>query len=104
MKTSDYLDALRVELKLPSDYALMKVLGLSKSMVSCYRQNSQPFSDPIAMKVAELLKKQPAFVVLDMRRQSAKTEAEFSMWDDIFSGFHALLLHANRSLKIFPAR
>lgn len=95
MNTAEYLDALRDELKLPSDYALHKTLGVTRQQISRYRNGHDVFSDEISLKVADLLRKHPGMVMLDMHRERAKTPQERKIWQEIFQGFLLLLLPAN---------
>jgi hypothetical protein len=100
MKPSEYLDALRQSLKLPSDYALQKPLGLSKSAISNYRRDKDFFSDEVAIRVAEALEMDAGLVVLDMHRERAKTPTEQRLWASIFEGFPSPLLRANRVVRV----
>lgn len=94
MKPSQYLDRVRAALGAPSDYALQKPLQLSKQQIGRYRKDLDFFSDEVAMRVAYILREDAGIVMLDMHRERAKTPEVRSKWDEIFSGFPALLLHA----------
>jgi hypothetical protein len=104
MKPSEYLDKVRESIGAPSDYALQKPLGLSTQRLSAYRKNREFFNDELALKIGQICGISPGLVMIDMHREKAKTPDEQSVWNEIFAGFPALLLHANRALKIFPAR
>lgn len=54
MKTVDFLDALKRQHKLSSDYALAELLGISRQKVSNYRRGADTFGEETAVKVAEL--------------------------------------------------
>lgn len=95
MKPSEYLDAVRVKLGAPSDYALKKPLALSKSAISNYRNNKDFFSDEVSIRVAAILGTDKGLVILDMHRERAKTPQERAAWQEIFAGFLLLLLPAN---------
>ncbi len=66
MNSADYLDALRVRLNLPSDYALAARLGESKTRLSNYRTGKQQMSDDLIPKVAQLLSIDPLVVAADV--------------------------------------
>lgn len=87
MKPSDYLDAVRVAIGAPSDYALQKPLSLSTSQLSKYRKNQDFFSDETAIKVATILGKHPASVILDMHRSRAKTPEAQAVWSGLAEKF-----------------
>lgn len=72
MGTIDYLDALRVRLGLPSDYALAKRLGVRPSCISNYRTKTSVFDSAIALKVADLLGRDRAEVYLDIEAERAE--------------------------------
>jgi hypothetical protein len=95
LTTADFLDALRAHLHLPSDYALMPVLGVTKSQISRYRQGHDPFSEEMAVKVAELLQVNPAYVLACSAANGARTEAGRRAWGDLakkLSGVSVALL------------
>lgn len=94
MKTIEYLDAVKAALKITSDYALSKALGISKTAVSRYYHKGGTLDDEIARKVATVLNKHPGIVMLDMHRERAQTPETEALWKEIFEGFRALSLRA----------
>lgn len=94
MKTIEYLDAVKTELNISSDYALSKALEISKQAVSRYYSKGSSFDDDVARKVASLLGKHPGLVMLDMHRERAQTPETQALWLEIFEGFRAPLLRA----------
>ncbi|WP_186193353.1 helix-turn-helix domain-containing protein [Burkholderia gladioli] len=97
--TVDYLDALRVELNLPSDYAAAKALGVTPSTVSKYRLGRSVFDEKVAIRVAELLQIEPIEVIAACKAESAPDEHIRSVWigtwEKISTGFRTLVLLAN---------
>jgi hypothetical protein len=93
MKPSEYLDAVRVAVGAPSDYALQGPLQLSKQQIARYRKNLDFFSDAVCMRGAEILKSHPGLVMLDMHRERAKTPQEQGLWQEIYKGFLLLFPH-----------
>lgn len=83
--TADFLDALRVKLDLPSDGRLAVYLGIHRQYLSRYRRNVITFDDEMAMKVADLLDADPAYVVACMHAQRAKSLKEQKLWERIAS-------------------
>jgi len=83
MKTTDYLDTLKARHHLPSDYALAKMLDITRSAVSKYRNNKANFDDTTALKVASLLKLDPMIVISDMNVERSKTPEARAVWQDL---------------------
>jgi hypothetical protein len=100
MNTPEYLDAVRKKLGLPSDYALQKPLGLSKSQLSRYRTGLDSFSDAVALQIAEILDIPPAKVLLDCHIERSKVPAVKAAWTNLMqtlqASFELLLLPAGR--------
>jgi hypothetical protein len=92
MRPSEYLDALRERLKLPSDYALQPVLAVGKSAISRYRHNADTFGEPVALRVAELLQLDPARVLADMAAERAGSDAARSAWRRLAATVGAAML------------
>lgn len=77
--TVQFLDALATKEGGCSDYRLSKILGVTPQGVATYRKG-KTFSDDTAMKVAQLLDLDAAYVVMCMHQERAKTEAERELW------------------------
>ena len=107
MKTSEYLDAVREKLHLPSDYALQKPMGVSKAQLSRYRNGLDSLSDAMAVRVAEILQKDAGKVLIDMHMERSKTPEIRAAWADIMEkiseGFKTLLLGTSPSRIRRPA-
>ncbi|MGK5049870.1 DUF3693 domain-containing protein [Janthinobacterium sp. GB4P2] len=91
MNTMEYMGAVKLALRIESDYALSKALNVTRQTVSRYVQGKGYFDDAVAVKVADLLKIHPGLVILDMHRERAKTPAEQTIWQEIYQGFLTLL-------------
>lgn len=96
MKTTEYLDAVKAKLALPSDYALAKVLGVGTSAVIAYRNGRSALGIETAMKVGEILHIDGHKVYADGQIERAKNAEQSAFWQTIsekFSAsFNALLL------------
>lgn len=96
MKTQDYLDAVRQRLDLPSDYAISKVLGITRESVSALRNGKNGMGLETCMKIAEILQIDEHIVYADTQVERAKTPEAMDFWRSIsekFSAsFNALLL------------
>lgn len=88
MKTTiDFLDAVKVRYDLPSDYAAAKVLGITRSGVSSYRNGKSFLDDSMAIRVAELLEIDARFVTACVHQERAKSEGEKALWASICALF-----------------
>lgn len=61
---------------LSSDYALAKLLGVTPGLISKHRAKPFGLSDDLALKVAEKLEYDPAFVVACVNYERAKCAAQ----------------------------
>ena len=98
MKTTlEYIDAVKMRRDLPSDYAIAKLLGVSRQAVSQYRQGKAAFDDLTAVRVAEILDINPMEVIAAANRERAKSEEVkrvwSSIWDRVAVNFEALRKH-----------
>ncbi|MFZ4878454.1 helix-turn-helix domain-containing protein [Janthinobacterium sp. Mn2066] len=98
MKTSEYLDAVKKALALPSDYAVSKVLGITRESVSALRNGKNGMGIETCMKIAEILQVDEHIVYADTQIERAKTPEMVNFWRSIsekFSmSFNSLLLGA----------
>jgi len=85
MNTPEYLDAVRKKLGLPSDYALQKPLGLSKSQLSRYRSGLDTLSDAVAVHIAEILDIPVGKVLLDCHIERSKIPAVKAAWTSMMN-------------------
>jgi hypothetical protein len=96
LRTAEYLDLVRATLHLPSDYALQKPLGITKSQLSKYRTGADSLSDGIALRVAEICQLDAVRVLLDMHMERAKSPEIRAAWatalEKISASFTNLLL------------
>jgi hypothetical protein len=104
MNTIEYMAAVKSRLQIQSDFALSKALGVTRQCVSRYMKGHSHFDEAVSRRVAEILDIHAGLVMLDMQRERAIGDESRNLWAEISAGFPALLLHANRALKIFPAR
>lgn len=78
--TVDFLDALKARHHLPSDYALAKILGITRSAVSCYRSGKVALGEEMALKVAELLETEPGYVLARIAEERTKRPQVKAAW------------------------
>ncbi|WP_076887767.1 DUF3693 domain-containing protein [Burkholderia pseudomallei] len=82
MKTTvEYLDAIKVRLDLPSDYAVAKALGLTRAAVSKQRLGHSVFDDTTALRVAEILGVNPMEVISAANAERARDEETRRLWE-----------------------
>ncbi len=102
MKTVDYMDKVMRVHSIPSDYALAKVLGVTKQTVSRYRAGIGQFDDAVALRVAHLLNVEPGIVLIDMHAERTKNDDVRTVWEQVSAGFPALLLQAKSAREALP--
>lgn len=105
MNTPEYLDLVRATLHLPSDYALQKPLGVTKSQLSKYRTGRDSLSDALVLRIAEICQLDAVKVLLDMHIERAKTPEVRASWvelsEKISASFINLLLgHGPRHYRV----
>lgn len=103
MKTTvNFLDEIKNKHGITSDYALSTTLGMTRSMISRYRMKKDYLSDELAIKAADLLDLEPAYVVACVHAERAKPTEEKKLWERIaamfetkkYAGIAALLVVA----------
>jgi DNA-binding XRE family transcriptional regulator len=109
MKTTQYLDAVKKKLDIPSDYALAKVLGVTKESVSGWRLGKSCMGIETCMKVGEILNIDPHIVYSDAQLEKAKTPEVEHFWlgflEKLTASFDALLLGAGpRGIRLSTCR
>lgn len=88
--TADYLDALRVRLAVPSDYALAEKLDMSKQHIHKFRKMHGSFSEEMSLRVADILEIDPAEIILAMHYQREKNAAAKQVWERIYKSMTAV--------------
>ncbi|HEY8085315.1 MAG TPA: DUF3693 domain-containing protein [Methylophilaceae bacterium] len=104
--TIDYLDAVKIRHGVVSDYALAKILGISQPTISNYRVKLSPMDDKVCIRVAELLKIEPAAVLASVHIDRAKSEDEKKVWKSIYDrvgGIAASVAIATLLFSAYPA-
>jgi plasmid maintenance system antidote protein VapI len=81
--TIDFLNQLKAKFSLSSNYALAKKLGQTDTAIARWAHGKNTFSDETAIKVAELLELDPAYVVACIHAERAKHEGEKRLWERI---------------------
>lgn len=107
MKTTEYLDGVRAKLDLPSDYALAKVLDITRESVSQLRNGKTSMGIETAMKVGEILGVDGHAVYAHGQIERAKNQQIVDFWKSIsekFSeSFKTLLSGASPRLDLISA-
>lgn len=78
--TVDFLDALKARHDLKSDYALAKLLGTSRSVVSRYRTGTDTFGEEMALKVAALLDTPAGYILSCIAEERTKCPQVKAAW------------------------
>lgn len=80
MKAAEWIDRVKSARGWDSDYRVAKELGLTRQVVSRYRNNPSTMDDEAAVKVADALGAAPEVVLLDQAIERTKsTEAKTAL-------------------------
>lgn len=103
--TIEFLDALKASNGGASDYAIAKILGVSHQTVSRYRIGKDFLGDSTAIRVANLLKIDPAYVIACAHAERSKKAEEKAVWLSIMErlGGAAAALVLGLGLSASPA-
>ncbi len=83
MKTKDYIELIKQEKNLPSNYAVARHFGLSPSTLTNYSKGNTCFSDEIALKVASELGLNAGIVLADMHAEREKNPDLQGAWAQV---------------------
>jgi len=81
--TLGFIADIKARYNIESDYAAAKLLEVSKMTVSSYRNGKSLFSDEIALKVADLLDLDPAYVVASIHAEREKNLEVKKVWSKL---------------------
>lgn len=106
MKTTiEFLDELKARNNGASDYAIAKLLGVTRACTSSYRTGRSYFDDKTAIRVAELLEIDPAQIIACVHYERAKKAEEKAIWKGILErlgGIAAALFIGVALFQIMP--
>lgn len=85
MKPSAYLDAVKAQLNLTSDYQLAKALEIPPGDIPGMRDSSRNVRLDIAFKIAITLQLDPAEVIADLAEQREKNPKRREFWRSFLS-------------------
>lgn len=89
MKTPEYLELVKRKLNLPSDYALAKVLGVTRGAISQMQLGKSGLGDETAVKIAEILGVASARVLIDVHMERSKAPEVRAAWAGLMEKFSA---------------
>jgi transcriptional regulator with XRE-family HTH domain len=82
MRTKELLLECKIKLKISSDYALAKKLGIKDQRISDYMSGKRTPNAYAAVKIAECLGLDPLAVIAEFEELTAKNESEKTFWAD----------------------
>lgn len=85
MKPSAYLDAVKAQLNINSDYELAKRLKVGNGYIVMIRSGERPVPLDMAFKIAITLELDPSSVVADLEEQRAKNPERREFWRGFLS-------------------
>lgn len=80
MKTNELLDAAKSKLKINSDYALAKALGVPKTRIGNYRTGIRTPDDETCFQLAEVLEADPSAIIAAVRLEGEKEPIKREFW------------------------
>lgn len=93
MDSRAWLDKVRNNCGLTSDYQVAKLLGVTVGRVSSYRTGRTEFDEDMAARVGAALGEHPAHVLATVRAGIARTDKARAVWEEIARHFgHAAAL------------
>lgn len=85
MKPSAYLDAVKAQLSIQSDYELAKRMEVTRGQILAMRNGTRPIPLAVAFKIAIALELDPASVVADLEEQREKNPKRRDFWRGFLS-------------------
>jgi transcriptional regulator with XRE-family HTH domain len=82
MRTSELLKDCKIKLKISSDYALAKALGIKDNRISDYMNDRRKPNTYAAVKIAECLGLDPLALIAEFEEATAKNPIERGFWAD----------------------
>ena len=83
MKAAAWIDRVKAAKGVQSDYAVAKVLELSRATISKYRSTTPTLDEETALKVAYALSIDPAIVLTDQAMERARNAEARSAWSAV---------------------
>lgn len=78
--TVEFIDAAKARLQPPTDYQLARHLGISPNRVSNWRTGRNTFDEEIAVKIAELIERDPGYVLTCIAAERSTRVAVKRAW------------------------
>lgn len=92
MKAYEWIEQLKIQRQLTSDYQAAKLLDIPTNQISNYKSGRVPtISDEIAVRIAKLLCIKPIAILADQQAERAKTPATMKAWDEIAQRYKYIL-------------
>jgi plasmid maintenance system antidote protein VapI len=85
MKANAYLEAMKAQLSITSDYQLAKRLGVGNGSIVGMRDGSRHIPVNIAFQIAMTLDLDPAHVIADLEEQRETNERRRMFWQSYLS-------------------
>lgn len=83
MRTLDFIDAVKRQQDISSDYACAQVLGLTRAQLSRYRTGRDYFGDETAVKVADMLKMDAGYVMACIHAERSSNPDIRTRWKGV---------------------
>lgn len=83
MKTVEYIELLKSQKGLSSDYAAAKFLGVTRAAMSSYKRGKSYFSDQVAVRLADELGIPEGIVLADIHAEREHDPKLAKVWEQI---------------------
>lgn len=83
--TLNVIDRIKSTHHIKSDYAVAKLLNVSKQSVSYYRNKGSQFDAATAYRAAKLIEMNPTELLASLHKERASNDDEYKMWEKVES-------------------
>lgn len=94
MQTRNYIELTKKKLKIESDYALAKVLGVSRAAIGKYLTGERVMDDYTAAKIAQVLDLPEIKIIAEANQEREKDAKKKSFWKKLAKETAAMVLVA----------
>lgn len=100
-RTIDFIERLRARNDGCSNYRIAKLLGVDQSAVIRYTKHGKSMDDKYAIRMAELLGIDPAYVLACMAAERSHSVESTKQWERIAAHFAACFVVAVACMPLF---
>lgn len=95
LTTTEWLNALKHQKKISSDYGIAKLLGVTRQTISKYVNQHDYLGPETAAKVADELGINAAIIYAACHAERSKSDRERAIWEQIYSDIGGMQVEEN---------